>query len=203
MILYEDTRAPNPRRVRIFLAEKAMDVPRRAVDIMALEHHKPEHLAHNPLGRVPYLELDDGTIIAETVAICRYFEALQPEPALFGSSPVEQCVVEMWQRRMEFNFLGCVAAVFRHSHPKMAPLETPQIKAWSEANVPRVEWMLDFLDTQLADRQFVAGDAFSIADITALCAADFMKVARFSIGDHRTNLKRWHEDVSARPGSVA
>lgn len=203
MKIVQDSRAPNPRRVRIFLAEKSIDVPYENLDIMAQEHKLPERARQNPMTRVPYLVLDDGTVIAETMAICRYFEAQQPEPSLFGRSAVEQGLVEMWQRRVEINLLGPVAHAFRHTHPKMAHLEVPQVADWGKANVAKVETMLDFLNDELAQRAYVAGEAYSVADITALCTVDFMKVARFAMADRHEHLRRWHALASARPSAGA
>lgn len=203
MILIEDNRAPNPRRVRVFLAEKGIEVERRHIDIMAEEHKTPEMVRRNPFMRIPVLELDDGTCIAEAMAICRYFEALNPEPALFGKTPLEIGLIDMWQRRIELQLMHPIAFAFRHSHPRMAHLEVPQIKEWSEVNVGRVEAVLDFLNGELASRQFIAGDSFSVADIDALCAVDFMRVARVALKDEHTHLKRWHDEVSARPSAAA
>src|ERR671921_803365 len=138
MKLYDAGRAPNPRRVRIFLAEKGISVPLVPLDLNRLEHRTPSYAAINPLRQSPALELDDGTVIAESVAICRYFEELRPEPPLFGTTPLERAQVEMWQRRMEFGLLGPVAAAFRHLHPAMAPMEVPQVAAWGESNKPKV-----------------------------------------------------------------
>ena len=157
----------------------------------------------NPTQRVPVLILDDGTAIAETMAICRYFEALHPEPSLFGRTPLEIAQIEMWNRRAEINFLLGVANVFRHLHPAMAELETPQIAAWAEANKPRVAWIIGVFDQALANTRFLAGDSFSVADITAAIATDFMKIARLSIPDEATNFKRWYDEVRARPSYTA
>ncbi len=203
MILIEDNRAPNPRRVRIFLAEKAIEVDRRHIDIMTGEHKTPDMVKRNPFMRIPVLELDDGTCIAEAMAICRYFEALHPEPPLFGTSPLEIGVIDMWQRRIELQLMHPIAFAFRHAHPKMAHLESPQIKEWSEVNLIRVKNVLDLLDDELADRQYIAGDKFSVADIDCLCAVDFMRVARVSLQDSHAHLKRWHAEVSSRPSASA
>jgi glutathione S-transferase len=203
MLLYEDMRAPNPRRVRIFLAEKGIGVERRHVDIMTGGHKAPDMLARNPMARIPFLELDDGRVIAESIAICRYFEALNPEPALFGRDPVEIGMVEMWQRRVEHNLLLAVSFAFRHGNPRMAQLESPQVPAWAEANLPRIAAALAFLDSELAHRAFIAGDAYSVADITALCAIDFMRVLKLALGDEHAHLRRWHAQVSARPSAGA
>ena len=203
MLLIEDNRAPNPRRVRIFLAEKGIQVERRHIDIMQEEHKTPDMVTRNPFMRIPILELDDGTCISEAMAICRYFEALHPEPSLFGSTPLEIAMIDMWQRRVELQLMHPVAFAFRHSHPKMAHLEVPQIKEWGEVNVVRIKAMLDLLNDELAARQFIAGDNFSVADIDALCAVDFMRVARVSLTDEHSHLRRWHDEVSARPSATA
>lgn len=203
MKIVQDGRAPNPRRVRIFLAEKSIEIAFETIDIMTEEHKTPERMRQNPMARVPYLVLDDGTVIAETMAICRYFEAVQPAPSLFGRTAREQGVIEMWQRRVEQGLLAPVAHAFRHRHPRMAHLEVPQVAEWGEANVPKVEAMLDLLNGELQGRAYIAGEQFSVADITALCTIDFMKVARFSLAERHGNLKRWHGAVSARPSARA
>src|SRR5476651_725663 len=203
MKLYDSKTAPNPRRARIFLAEKGITLPTEQVDIMTFQHKTPEYTAINPLQRMPALVLDDGTVITESMAICRYFEALQPEPPLFGVGAKEIALVEMWNRRAEINFFANVAAVFRHLHPAMKELEVPQIPAFAEANKPRVAWFLELLDGELAQREFIAGDRYSVADITALVAVDFMKAARLTIPEGAANVKRWHAAVSARPSSKA
>ena len=203
MKLYDSKMAPNPRRTRIFLAEKGISVPTEQVDMMAMQHKTPEYAAINPLQRMPSLVLDDGTIITESIAICRYFEALQPEPPLFGAGAVEIGVVEMWNRRCELNLLFPVAQVFRHSHPAMKELEVPQVAAWAEANRPRVLEFLHMLDGELAGRPYIAGDNFSVADITTLCAIDFMKPTRIALPDDVAHVKRWHALISGRPSAKA
>lgn len=203
MKLYDSKMAPNPRRTRIFMAEKGISVPTEQVDMMKMEHKTPEYTAINPLQRMPVLVLDDGTVIAESLAICRYFEGVQPEPPLFGVGPKESALVEMWSRRVENNLFATVAAVFRHLHPAMKELEVPQVPAWAEANRPRVTQFLELLDSELAKREFIAGDRFSIADITAMVTVDFMKPARLAVPEGATNVKRWHAAVSARPSAKA
>ena len=203
MKLYDAGRAPNPRRVRVFLAEKGVRVPVISIDLARLEHKAPAYVAVNPLQRTPALELDDGTVISESIAICRYFESLQPEPPLFGTGALERARVEMWQRRLEFGLLGTVAAVFRHLHPAMAEMEVPQVAAWGETNKPRVIEFLRFLDGELADRRFIAGDRFSVADITGLVGLDFMKPAKLSLPDELANVRRWHAELAARPSAQA
>jgi glutathione S-transferase len=203
MKLYDAGRAPNPRRVRVFLAEKGVTVPVISIDLARLEHKAPAYVAVNPLQRTPALELDDGTVISESIAICRYFEELHTEPPLFGTGALERARVEMWQRRLEFGLLGTVAAVFRHLHPAMAEMEVPQVAAWGETNKPRVIEFLRFLDGELADRRFIAGDRFSIADITGLVGLDFMKPAKLSLPDELANVRRWHAELAARPSAQA
>jgi glutathione S-transferase len=203
MKLYDGGRAPNPRRVKIFLAEKGLTVPMEQVDLGGMAHKSPEFTAVNPLQRVPALELDDGTIICESIAICRYFEALNPEPPLFGQGAKDTAIVEMWQRRVELHLLMQVAHVFRNSHPAMKEMEVPQVPAWAEANKPRVMEFLELLDRELKDRRFVAGDRYTVADITGLIGIDFMKPAKLAVPDSLANLKRWHAEVSARPSAKA
>jgi glutathione S-transferase len=203
MKLYDTKTAPNPRRTRIFLAEKGIELPIEQVDLMAKQHLTPDYTAHNPLQRVPCLVLDDGTAISESIAICRYFEALQPEPPLFGVGAKDMAIVEMWNRRCELSLFFPVAHVFRHTHPAMRELEVPQVPEWAEANRPRVIEFVRMLDKELADRPFVAGERYTVADITALCAVDFMKPARVPMPEDVPNLKRWHAEVSARPSARA
>jgi glutathione S-transferase len=195
--------APNPRRVRIFLAEKGIAVPYEELDLMKGALKTPEFTELNWFQRVPVLILDDGTAIAETIAICRYFEEVKPEPALFGSGALGRAAVEMWNRRMELGLFLSVAQAFRHLHPAMAHLEVPQVAAWGEANKPRVLEVLGFMDRELASRSFIAGDTFSVADITALVAVDFMKPARIQRPPELKNLERWYQDVSSRPSAKA
>ena len=203
MKLYDTKTAPNPRRTRIFLAEKGITVPTKQVDMTTFQHRTPEYTAINPFQRMPALLLDDGTVITESMAICRYFEVLQPEPALFGQGAKEIALVEMWNRRCEINFFANVAAVFRHLHPAMKEYEIPQVPAYAEAMRPKAIWFLELIDKELATREFIAGDKYSVADITTLCAVDFMNPARLVMPDNLANVKRWHAAVSARPSAKA
>src|SRR6202158_1126665 len=203
MKLYDSKQAPNPRRTRIFLSEKGITVPTEQVDIMAKQQKTPEYTAINPFQRMPALVLDDGTVITESIAICRYFEEQQPDPPLFGNGAKEIALVEMWNRRAEINFFSNVAAVFRHLHPAMKELEVPQVPAWAEASRPRVTSFLELLDGELAKREFIACDRHSVADITALVAVDFMKPARLTMPDDVSNVKLWHAAGSARPRARA
>jgi glutathione S-transferase len=203
MKLFDGGRAPNPRRVRVFLAEKGIEVPLVPVDMGALGHKQEPVSSRNPLQRLPVLELDDGTIITESVAICRYFEELHPDPPLFGRGALGKAKVEMWQRRIELNLLSCVAAAFRHIHPAMKEWEVPQIPEWGEANKPKAIDFLKLLDGELALREFAAGDSYSIADITGLIAIDFMKPARIRVPEECINVLRWHAAISSRPSAAA
>jgi glutathione S-transferase len=203
MKLYDGGRAPNPRRTRIFLAEKGITVPMEQVDLGAMAHTSASYAAVNPLKRVPALVLDDGTVITESIAICRYFEALKPEPLLFGRGALELARIEMWNRRLELHLLFPVSHVFRNSHPAMKDMEVPQVPAWADANKPRIQEFIALLDDELKDRPFVAGDAFTVADITGLVAVDFMKPAKLPVPDELKHLKRWHADIAARPSASA
>ncbi len=202
MLLYMTPLAPNPRRVRIFLAEKKVDIPTRDVNLMSAEHQGEDYAAINPLRQVPALILDDGSALTESVAICRYLESLYPEPALFGQGAREQAFVEMWQRRMEFGLLLPIALAFRHSHPRMAALEKPQIEELAQTQRPRAQATMRFLDQELSTRGFIAGGDFTIADITALVALDLAKLGRVDIPDDLPHLTRWRAEVSARPSAI-
>ena len=203
MHIIETARAPNPRRVRIFLAEKAVEVRFEELDLMASALQTEDFTKLNPWQRVPILVLDDGRVLAETVAICRYFEELYPEPALMGEGAFGRANVEMWQRRAELGLFQSVAHVFRHLHPRMSHLEVPQVQAWGEANRLKVEDELIRLDKQLADCQYVAGDRYSIADITAFVAVEFMKPAKIELSQSLRNITRWRGGISARPSAQA
>jgi glutathione S-transferase len=203
MKLYDGGRAPNPRRVRIFLAEKGVTVPTEQVDLGKLEQRSEAYTAINPMQRVPALVLDDGAVIAESIAICRYFEALHPDPPLFGRGALDSALIEMWNRRAELHLLFPVAMAFQHLHPAMKIMVVPQVAEWGEANKPRVFEFLRFLDGELESRPFVAGSAYSVADITALVAVDFMRVSKMTVPENLVHVRRWHETVSARPSANA
>ncbi len=189
--------------MRIFLAEKGIKIPTEQVDLPALAQRSPAYTAINPMQRVPALVLDDGTVIAELIAICRYFEALNPDPPLFGRSALDIALVEMWNRRAEFHLFLPVGTVFQHLHPTMKIMIDPQVPAWGEANKPRVMAFLQFLDGELKGRPYVAGADFTVADITAMVAVDFMRVSKLAVPETLTSLKRWHAAVSARPSAAA
>lgn len=203
MKLYDTKLAPNARRVRIFLAEKGLEVPLMPIDLMKQEHKSDSFRAMNPDRKVPVLVLDDGTVLTESVAICRYFEELHPEPALFGRGALGKARVEMWQRRLEFELFFPVAETIRNSHPSFAVLESPQIAEHAAKMKERVMAALARFNAEMADRPFAAGDEFSIADITGLCAIDFARIARIRIPDEMVHLSRWHKALAARPSAAA
>jgi glutathione S-transferase len=202
MKLYDTRSAPNPRRVRIFAAEKRMALPTVEVDLNARQNQAPEFRAKNPLGGVPVLELDDGTCISESVAICRYLEEIQREPPLMGTDPKDRAIVEMWQRRMEFEIFQPIANVFVHTHEWFKG-RRPQVPEWGETCRKHALARMRWLDEQLATRPYVAGDRYTIADITALCGVDWGRVTKTRIPPECTNLMRWHELVSDRPSAKA
>ncbi len=203
MLLYTMERAPNGRRVEIFLAEKQITIPVEQVDLGKMEHRTPDFTSKNVLQRIPVLELDDGSFISESVAICRYLELLHPEPALFGKSPKQQALVETWSRRLELDFWLPVQAAFRHLHPGMAAREVPQVPAWGEACKPKAMAFLALLDEHLAANIFVCGEDYSVADITGLITLDFFKLARLAVPEEMTHVKRWHAAISSRPSASA
>lgn len=203
MRLFDGGRVPNARRVRVFLAEKGISLPMVPTDLGTMDHKTAEFTARNPLQRVPVLELDDGAHLSESVAICRYFEELQPEPPLFGTGARERAFVEMWNRRVELELYLAVQAAFRHTHPAMAEREVPQVPAWGEANRPRALAMMALIDQQLSDKTFLVGETFSIADITLLVTIDFLKPAKLAVPENLEHLRRWHQLVSSRPSAAA
>lgn len=194
--------APNPRRVRIFAAEKGIALPSREVSIPAREHKAPEFTALNPRGQTPALQLDDGTVIAESVAICRYLEGLHPEPPLFGTGAKEQALIEMWNRRVEMVLMPPVGAVWVHTH-KFTERLPGRILEWGESNRPRIVEAMRFFDASLEGREFLATDHFTIADILLLTTIDFSTFIGMSVPDDLTNLRAWHARVSARPSAAA
>ncbi|HEY2481900.1 MAG TPA: glutathione S-transferase family protein [Caulobacteraceae bacterium] len=194
--------APNPRRVRMFLAEKGIDLAETPLDLRRREHKSEGHRARNSLGQVPTLELDDGTCISETVAICRYFEEVSPEPRLFGATAVEKALIDMWVRRIEFVLMTPVGAFWRHAHPFTAALIT-QYKDFGESNRQAYLAAQRWLDHELNGRLFVAGDAYSMADICALSTVDFASWIGLELDPALTRLAAWRERVSARPSARA
>jgi glutathione S-transferase len=203
MLLYHDPRAPNPRRVRIFLAEKGVSYDTIEVSIAASEHHKPEFRKKNPLALLPVLELDDGRVLRESMAICRYMEELHPEPNLLGTDAWERAQVEQWNRHAELELLLPIAQVFRNTNAfwngriKQAP-------EFGEIMREQVCSRFDWLETELAERPFLAGPRFTVADITAVCAIDFGKVSNLRIkAEAHPHLAAWHARVHERPSIKA
>ncbi len=202
MKLYESKMAPNPRRVRIFLAEKGIQVPDEQVDIGKAQNRGPEFLKINPFGGVPVLQLDDGTNLAESVAICRYFEETHPEPHLMGVDARDRALVEMWQRRMELNLFSMVTGCFRNTSDFFKG-RIPQVPEYGEVCRQAAEKAFGMLDGFLGASKFIAGERYTIADITALVAIDFAKLIKLRISPEQKNLARWYEAVSSRPSAKA
>jgi glutathione S-transferase len=202
MKLHDSTMAPNPRRVRIFLAEKGITVPTVQVDIAKAENRGEAYLAKNPLGGVPILELDDGSVIAETVAICRYFEETHPNPPLMGTDAVDRARVEMWQRRMEFEIALPIMQVFRNTHAFFKG-RIPQVPEYGEVCRKSAETRMRWLNGELGKTRFVAGDRYTIADITLLIGLDFGRIVDIRIAPELTHLQRWYDEVSTRPSAKA
>jgi glutathione S-transferase len=203
MKLYNHPVAPNPRRVRIFAAEKGIKLPIEDVDLLAGQNRTPEFLKKNSSGAVPVLELDDGSYLSESVAICRYLEGLHQEPNLFGRDLREQVEIERWNRRMEFELSASISDVVRNTSGVFRGL-FKQFPEYGEAHRPVVEQRLERMDRELRGREFIAGNRFTIADITALVAIDIAgALADIQIDPRFENLTRWHKTVSGRPSAKA
>ena len=202
MKLYDFTSAPNPRRVRIFLAEKGVTVPLEQVDLFQGANRSSEALKRNPYGGLPVLELDDGTCIAESVAICRYFEEMHPEPALMGVDTVDRAVVEMCNRRMELELFRHIGSYFQHTH-EIFKNRIRQLPAVAEASRETALARMRLIDGLIAARRFIAGERYTIADITAIVAFGLGEFAGLTIPPDMGNLSRWYADVSARPSARA
>jgi len=210
MKLYDAAWAPSPRRVRMFLAEKGIDVPREPVDLRRDEQRGAAYLAVNPRGAVPALVLDDGEVLCESAAICRYFEALHPDPPLFGDHPLAIGRIESWTRRIEGDGYAAAVYALRNGNPAFAgraePGNWPPIAQLPElAARGAVMWagFVEAMDAQLAGSKWVAGDAFSFADITALVTIDFARTARLAVPERCAALLAWHQAASARPSAAA
>ena len=198
MKLYNGT-SPNGMRVQVFLAEKGIEVPVTDIDVMAGETRKPEHVAMNSLAEVPVLELEDGQIITESLAICRYFEVLNPEPSLMGVSAAEQAHIEMWTRRMEQQIFGPVSRIGLHEMPYFE-YKLEQVPAYAASSRREFPKRLAWLDMELADgRSFIAGDDFTIADITGMAAVMVCGFLDLPIPSELKSVQRWVEAVTARP----
>tara|TARA_Y100000766_G_C18905940_1_gene605763 strand:+ start:2370 stop:2981 length:612 start_codon:yes stop_codon:yes gene_type:complete len=201
--LYDLPASPNTRRVRIFIAEKNLEIEMIPIDMMSGENKTEEYLAKNPLGRMPLLELDDGTCIAESIAICRYLENEFPDPPLFGTTSLEKAVIEMWQRRMEFQFLNPLIDIFRNTHEmwKDRLIQIPQVAEIASEGVKK---QMVWLDQELQGKEYIAGDGYSVADITAQCAFVMGKAAvGIRIPEDLSNLDAWWSRVTSRPTARA
>lgn len=210
MKLFDAPWAPSPRRVRIFIAEKGIAIDREAIDLRTGDHLKPPYSDLNPRGQVPALLLDDGTLIDDSVAICRYLEGLYPDPPLFGGTPCETGLIEAWNRRIDSDCYTAVMSAFRNSVPAFAnralsgqwpPI--PQIPELAQRG--RLMWtaFADIFDAHLAENEHVAGAAYSFADIVALVAIDFGIATKLPDPRDRPAIARWHAAVSARPSASA
>ena len=203
MIFYDSPHAPNPRRVRIFAAEKGIELPTQSLSIPAGEHKTPEFLAINPRGQTPALQLDDGSVLTESLAICRYLEALHPEPPLFGTTPKEIGAIEMWVRRSELIVMAPVGAVWVHTHPYTARLPIQRFAEYGEAQRPRVLDAYAMCDAALGETPFIAGETFSMADIVLLSVVDFATFVGIPLPEELRRLDDWHRRVTARPSASA
>ena len=203
MKLYDTPLAPNPRRVRWFMAEKGItDVEIVTLDLFESQHKTPDYLAKAGLPNVPMLEMENGVCITESVAICRYLEAKYPEPNLFGRAPEETAVIEMWLRRAEMMVATPIMIGVRHTHPAMGALEA-QVPVIGEHNISGATRALKVLDRRLAESEWIAADRLTIADIIAFVGLDFGRMIKFRLPDELTHVARWAEAMRARPAAAA
>ena len=206
MKLYVSPRAPNPRRVQMFIAEKGITgIEEVVVEIGKDEHRSSNYRAKSPLAKVPVLELDDGRYLGETRAICSYLEGRYPEPNLMGESFEDRAFIEMTDRRMELYLFGTIANCIRHTHPGLAPLEQPQFPDFGHSQGQKVREVARWLDGELAKQPFVAGERFTIADITAFCAIEFARgLMKFRPGaEGMAHLQAWRDRIAERPSAKA
>lgn len=209
MKLYVSPRAPNPRRVQMFLAEKGIDLAAAGielvnVDLNAQEHKSAAFRAKSPLARIPALEFDDGRVLTETRAICTWIEGQHPEPNLMGVDATERAFIEMADRRIEWYFLLPIANCVRHTHPGLAPLEQPQFPEFGRSQGEKLRETAAWLDAELQRQPWIAGERFTIADITAFCALEFAKLMRFNAGEQGfSTLQAWRDRVAQRPAARA
>jgi glutathione S-transferase len=211
MKLYDCAVAPNPRRARMFIAEKGIEVPKVEIDILGGENLKQDYLSVNPRGLLPLLELDDGTRFDEVMAICRYIEELHPTPCLLGRTPVERAQVESLQRKMEFDGMIAGSEVFRNQHPQFAARSIPggggaeieAIPQLVQRGTQTLSRFFDAVESYLENCEFMAGDTFTMVDITALCAVDFVAWVDITIPDGNSHTKAWYQAVSSRPSAQA
>lgn len=205
MKLYVSPRAPNPRRVLMFLVEKNINgLALINIDLNAQEHKTADYLVKSPLARVPALELDDGRVLTETRAICTWLEGRYPEPNLMGRTTEERAFIEMADRRMEWYFMLPMANSIRHTHPGLAPLEQPQFPDFGQSQLTKARETAVWLDGELQRQPWVAGERFTIADITAFCTVEFARLARFNPADEGLHaLQAWRDRVAARASAKA
>ncbi len=209
MKLYDYAQAPNPRRVRIFIAEKGLDIPVEEVDLGTRAQLNPEFLAINPSAAVPALETDDGDILTESTAICHYLEGLHPEPNLLGTTPLERAQIMMWDRRIELEAMGAVAEAFRNSNPGFVnrsltgTTNYDQLPDLVDRGQARATESFEWINTRLGESEYIAGDRFTIADITAFVLCGFARWIKQGPTDAHENTHRWLAAVSARPSAEA
>ena len=202
MQLYVSPRAPNPRRVLMFLAEKGVQLPQVNVDLNAQEHKSAAFRAKSPLARIPALELDDGRVLTETRAICTFIEGLHPEPNLMGVDATERAFIEMADRRVEWYFMLPIGNCVRHTHPGLAPLEQPQFPDFGRSQGEKLRETAAWLDAELQRQPWIAGERFTIADITAFCALEFARLIRFQAGaEGFAALQAWRDRMAERPSA--
>src|ERR1700722_15100048 len=203
MKIYDFAFAPNPRRLRIFVAEKGLKIPMEQVDLATGKNRTPEMLAKNPAGGLPFVELGDGTHLAESVAICRYLESLHPEPNMVGKNSREYADIEMWNRRIERGLFAAASRAFQHTS-ELFKERLKQFPEYGETQREAVTQQLQWLDAQIGKKPFIASDRFTIADITAEVAVDFAaQFAGVAMDPSLKNLTRWHQSVSGRPSAKA
>lgn len=202
MKIYDTKTAPSPRRVRIFLAEKNIPMNYVQVDLQKGENISPDMRAKNPVGKIPVLELDDGTCISESASICLFFEELYPEINMLGKTPLEKASIDMWHRQVELYFFGQVGMCFQHTTGYFKDRMTP-VKEYGEVAGKNAINFLNVLEKRLASSEYIAANRFTIADITAMCAVDFARVVSIKISDKQPNLQRWYAAVSSRPSAKA
>ena len=203
MKLYDSRRAPNPRRVRWFMAEKGIDdIEIVDVDLLGGAHMTPEYIARAGIAQAPALTMDDGTTITESIAICRYLESVYPEPNLFGRDPKETAVIEMWTRRAELMAAYPLMLAVRHGHPALAALET-QVAEVGAANRAQAERSLKLFDRRLAESRWIAADRITIADGVLFIGMDFARMVRFAVSEEHANLTRWVAAMRERASASA
>jgi glutathione S-transferase len=202
MKLYTSTRAPNPRRVAMFIAEKGLAIEQVQIDLGTVQNRSPDYLARNPFGRVPALELDDGRILCETRAICSWLEGYAPEPNLMGEDYDERAFIEMTDRRVELYLFYYIANQIRHTHPGLAALEQPQFPDFGQSQGEKMRETARWLDRTLVAQPYVAGQRFTIADITAFCALEFARLMKFRPGQEgMPHLQAWRDRIAGRPSA--